>query len=204
MKASFIEKLQQGRKQTVVTYGTSLTCGAWVQQLADALQSINPEAVDVVNSGMGAMHSDWGVDNLKSRVLAYNPDAVFIEFSINDAFLPYAISIDKSRKNLEWMIDALTKRFPECEVTLMTMNIPLSEHFDQRPRFEEYYEVYRKVARERAIRLIDHYVAWKKILDGCPDNYHIYVPDGLHPSALGSARVTTPGIIASVMEEGGI
>ncbi|MEN6520022.1 MAG: SGNH/GDSL hydrolase family protein [Armatimonadota bacterium] len=201
MKASFIEKLQQGQAQTIVTYGTSLTCGAWVQQFADALESINPGAAHVINSGMGAMHSDWGADNFQNRVLAHNPDVIFIEFSINDAFVPYRISVDKCRRNLERMLDTLAKEFPECEAILMTMNIPLFEHFEQRPRFEEYYEVYRKVARERSFRLIDHLTVWTEILRNYPENYYLYVPDGIHPNALGSARVTTPGIIANVMGE---
>ncbi|MEN6370580.1 MAG: SGNH/GDSL hydrolase family protein [Armatimonadota bacterium] len=201
MKTSFIEKLQQGQKQTLVAYGTSLTCGAWVQQLTDALEPINPCAVHVINSGMGAMHSDWGVDNFRNRVLAHDPDAVFIEFSINDAFVPYRISADKSRKNLEWMLDTLAREHPACEAILMTMNIPLFEHAKQRPQIEEYYEVYREVARARSLRLIDHFVMWKKILDNYPDNYRLYVPDSIHPNALGSARVTTPGIIESIMGE---
>ena len=104
--AAFVQALAAGQPQTVVTYGTSLTAGgAWVAQLKQALDQRFPRLVTVINSGQGGMWSKWGVDNLDARVISKKPDAVFIEFAINDAFLKYETHPADARKNLETMID---------------------------------------------------------------------------------------------------
>jgi hypothetical protein len=51
-KSRLIDNLRSGNRQTVITYGTSLTAGgAWVQQLQAALDSSYPGKVKVINSG---------------------------------------------------------------------------------------------------------------------------------------------------------
>jgi hypothetical protein len=51
-----VTKLDAGEKQTVVTYGTSLTAGgAWVAQVREALSKKYPGRLTVINSGQGSM-----------------------------------------------------------------------------------------------------------------------------------------------------
>jgi acyl-CoA thioesterase I len=190
-----ILNLEAGKKQHIVTYGTSLTAGgAWVGQMKDQLDKKYPGLVTVTNSGQGGMWSQWGVDNLDARVLQKNPDAVFIEFAINDAFLPYKTTVEQCRKNLETMIDRIQKQNAACQVILMTMNPPVGVHREQRPKVEDYYQVYRDVAKERKLLLIDHYPVWKAILDKDKPTFDKYVPDGIHPGEEGCKMVITPGI----------
>ncbi len=89
-RPSFIRNLEAGRAQTIVTYGTSLTAGgAWPALLQGVLDRKYPGLATVINSGEGGQWSAWGVQNLEERVLQKNPDAVFIEFGINDAVLRF-------------------------------------------------------------------------------------------------------------------
>jgi alpha-L-rhamnosidase/acyl-CoA thioesterase-1 len=82
----FVARLAAGKPQVIVTYGTSLTAGgAWVEQLRQALAQRCPGRAQIVNSGGSGMFSKWGVDNLDARVIQKQPDAVFIEFAMNDA-----------------------------------------------------------------------------------------------------------------------
>lgn len=195
----FVAKLKSGNEQTVVTYGTSLTAGgAWVGQMRAALEKALPGKVRVINSGKGSMWSKWGVDNLEQRVLANKPDAVFIEFAINDAFLQYATSVEQARANLENMIERIKTQNAECEVILMTMNPPIAEHLQRRPKITEYYQMYREVARERHLLLIDHAPGWEKILSQGETAYRDLVPDGIHPNAKGAEQVITPGILRAI------
>ncbi len=195
----FIEKLQNGVKQHLVTYGTSLTEGGeWVNQLRIYFTQKYPGLVEVTNSGLSGMWSGWGVENLEERILKKNPDAVFIEFAINDAYLPYETTLAKCRANLENMIDRILKQHPKCQIILMTMNPPIREHLEIRPKIEDYYQVYRDVAKERKLLLIDHYPVWKAILDSDPKTFDAYVPDGIHPNELGSEKVTTPNILKTL------
>ena len=194
-----VTNLKAGQAQTVVTYGTSLTSGgAWVGQLAAALQAEWPGAINVVNSGAGGMWSRWGVENLDLRVIAKNPDTLFIEFGINDAYLPYKTSVKEARDNLHNMIDRVLAARSDTEIILMTMNPPIGNHLHARPAIEEYYEMYRQVAKARKLKLIDHYLNWEPILKKDPALFDDYVPDGIHPGARGCERVITPALLKAL------
>ena len=194
--ASFCDKLKAGIRQHIVAYGTSLTeDGAWVNQIRLTFDIKFPDLVTVTNSGKAGMWSTWGVENLNERVIVLNPDAVFIEFGINDACLPNETALEKARTNLETIIDRILSHNPNCQIILMTMNPPIKEHLDIRPAIDAYYQMYRDVAQARNLLLIDHYPIWKAILDKNIDNFIALVPDGIHPNAQGCEMVTTPTIL---------
>ena len=194
--AAFVTALAAKRPQTLVTYGTSLTAGgAWVKQLQQALDAQFPKLATVLNTGQGAMWSDWGVKNLDARVLAKKPDAVLIEFSINDAYLPYAMPPAVSRQNLETMITRIRAALPKCEIILMVMNPPIGVHLERRPKITDYEQVYRDVPKAQSLRLIDHAPAWQAVLKKGEADYLKLVPDGIHPNAAGCAAIITPALL---------
>jgi lysophospholipase L1-like esterase len=198
-RVGLLSRLQAGEKQTIVTYGTSLTAGgAWVQQLQAALDEKFPRLATVINSGEGGMWSKWGVEHLEERVIQKRPDVVFIEFGMNDAYLDYNTTVDDCRRNLTYMIDRILRARPGCQIILMTMNPPTGEHLLKRPRFKEYYDVYREIAKHRELLLIDHDVNWEKLLKEDEKTFRKYVPDGIHPDALGCEKVITPQILLSL------
>jgi acyl-CoA thioesterase-1 len=158
---SWVAGLRAGRPTRIMTYGTSLTAGgAWVDQLAAALHDEFGDAAEVVNVGAGAMWSQWGVENLSERVLSQSPDVVFIEFAMNDAFLPYDTSTEACRVNLCYMLDRVKAALPRCECVLQCMNVCVDEHSELRPNLAAYYQVYRAVAAERRLTLIDNEPLW--------------------------------------------
>lgn len=194
-----VANLKAGKPQTVVTYGTSLTSGgAWVKQLDAALKATWPGLVTVVNSGSGGMWSKWGVENLDNRVIAKKPDALLIEFAINDAYLPYKTSVAEARSNLNNMIDRVLAAKADTEIILMTMNPPIGSHLARRPAIDEYYEMYRHVATERKLKLIDHHANWEPILAKDRALFDKYVPDGIHPGAEGCEKVITPALLKAL------
>jgi len=198
-KSQLISNLDGGKPQTVVTYGTSLTAGGtWVSQMKEALNRHYAGKVTVINSGKGAMWSKWGVDNLDKRVIEKKPDTVLIEFAINDAYLPYKTSVKQARSNLEKMIERVLATNADCEIILMVMNPPVGVHLERRPEIAEYYQMYREVARERKLQLIDHYPQWEKVLNETPELFKKYVPDGIHPGAEGCKVVITPVILKAL------
>ena len=144
------------------------------------------------------MWSGWGVTNLDKRVIAKAPDAVLIEFAINDAFLQYTTSVEDCRRNLENMINRIQKARPACEIILMTMNPPVGVHLERRPKIEDYYAVYREVAKRRGLRLIDHEPNWQKVLKDGEAEFKKLVPDGIHPSALGCEKIILPELLRSL------
>jgi lysophospholipase L1-like esterase len=128
-------------------------------------------------------------------VLSRNPDTVFIEFGINDAYEPFHISVETCRSRLENMIDVILKHNPDCEIILLTTNAVAGKPAEVRPHLEDYYQVYRDVAKERSLLLVDMYPLWQKLLQDDRATYDRYVRDGLHPGALGCEKVITPAIL---------
>ena len=199
-----IKNLAAGKHQVLVTYGTSLTAGdggrAWVNAVNDSLNKKYNNNLTTVNAAKSAMWSGWGIQNLEDSVINKKPDAVLIEFSMNDAFLNYKTSPQLAKLNLNYMIDRIKLYNPQCEVILQVMNIPINTHADARPNILAYYQVYRQVAAEKKLLLIDHYPHWKKILDQGKDEYLKYVPDGIHPGIESAKNIIAPYVLQRLQE----
>ena len=208
--AAFIQRLQAGEKITIVTMGTSLTGGQWRWpdvMMGDWLDREFTGQIALFNEGVGASASSVGPGNNDAlsglgklpAVLAHKPDVVFIEFSINDAYLPYKITPDDSKKNLNTIIDRILAADPKTEIILQTMNSVKDkpEHgadgaASQRPKLADYVEGYRQVAKARGLRLVDHYPHWLKLMQENPAEFDRLVPDGVHPQVNGYCDVLLP------------
>lgn len=195
-RSETIRNLKKGIPQKIVTYGTSLTkdC-AWPEQLTKILQARYGSLATIVNKGKGATTSSWAVRNLEERVLREKPDCVFIEFAVNDAYLPEKKTPELCRDNLNKMIDNIKKSNSACEIILMTMNPSIGKNGAARPNLEKYYQIYRDTASVRGLILIDNYPNWHKLLKEDPETFERYVPDGLHPASAGCEKIILPEIL---------
>jgi lysophospholipase L1-like esterase len=207
--SQLIRNLRAGNSQTVVAYGTSLTFGEWPDQLATWLDSEFAAPAQVINSGIPGMSSQSTIPardaqvRLNALVLSHNPDTVFLEFAVNDALLDRNISLQQSRDNLNTIIDRILADDPGREIILMTMN-PAWDPPGQfpagsfRPNLAEYYQVYRDVAADRGLLLIDHYANWVRLRDADQALFEQYIPDGVHPTGVALLDVVTPEIIRAL------
>lgn len=209
--SQLVDNLKAGKNQTVVVYGTSLTHGGeWTKALKSWLETVNPAAkVTFVNSGQSGKNSIVGLQKLDEAVIAKKPDTVLIEFAVNDAGRregkPVAVTQEQSGKNLGEMIDRIKKALPGTEIIIQTMNpawdAPNGNRSGSiRPELASYYEVYRKVAAERGLKLIDHNRNWEKIRSENEEQFKTYVADGVHPTKEGSVKVTFPELKKALEE----
>jgi acyl-CoA thioesterase-1 len=203
-QTQLIKNLRAGKKQTLVVYGTSLTAGeggrAWVDSVNAGLNKKYGNNLTVINAAKSAMWSGWGVQHLDDSVISKKPDAVLIEFGMNDAYLPYKTSVALARLNLNYMIDRIRLYNPGCEVILQVMNIAINKHAEARPNLFAYYQVYREVAKQKGILLIDHYPHWQQILNQGEGVYLKYVPDGIHPSVQSTKAIIAPYVLQKLVE----
>ena len=201
--AAFVSALAVGQHRIIVVYGTSLTAdGAWVSQMGSWLTAKYPGLFTVVNSGLSGKNSAEGLARLQTKVLNHNPDTVFIEFAMNDAFLytdgTPPLSVSQARQNLETMIQAIQQQNPQSEIILQTMNMVWNsptgsnQSASLRPNLAAYYQMYREVAAARGLMLIDHQPNWVALQNETASTYQSYVPDGVHPTATGCSKVTLP------------
>jgi lysophospholipase L1-like esterase len=212
--ARFIAALRAARKVTLATMGTSLTGGTWRWpdvMMNDWLNQEWPGQVTLFNEGVGASASSMGFNGDMTTsglgkldaVIAHKPDVVFIEFGTNDAFLPYKISIEDSKINLNAMIDRILAANPATEIILQTMNSCMDQpqpgggrHATDRPQVAAYFEGYREVARARGLLLVDHYRNWLQIMTNDLPRFDRLVPDRIHPQAEGYQQVLLPELKA--------
>jgi hypothetical protein len=200
--ARFVQRLASGTPQRIVLYGTSLTAtGAWVAHLQAAVQSAYPGLATWVNSGGSGKASGWGLTNLQTKVLDHQPDAVFIEFSMNDAAAALNVSRAQALANLDAMVDAILASRPDCDITLQLMNpadFQPGDTFSPRPELELYQQDCRDYATANRLQFIDHMPAWQALLDQGSAAYRVEVPDGVHPTATGLARFMTPVLLQAL------
>ena len=122
--ARFVDALKEGRNQTIVCYGTSLTVQSseWVGGLRSALEARWPGKATVINSGLSGKNSATGLANVQDKVVSKNPDAVLIEFSMNDAAdslntgKTAAQALADAESNLKAIIAAVTNANPSCAI----------------------------------------------------------------------------------------
>ncbi len=194
----FFESLQEGKKQTVVLYGTSLTAGGeWAKAVKSWFDVTYPGLVHVVNSAGPGQNSDWGLKNLKPRLLDHQPDLVFIEFSYNDASDKFRMPVERGMQNLDAMVKAIEGANPRGTIVLQVMNIGWdapngNRSQSTRPQLEAFNDNYRTYARLHSMMLLDHYPNWRKLKETEPQVFQSYLPDGTHPNATGSLKVTWP------------
>ena len=196
-ESALLTKVRAGDDVKVVLLGTSLTAnGTWPGSLQSWLsaESPGPGTVTVVNRAVSGKASDHGLATQTPLALTDNPDAVFIEFSMNDAATTLNITLQQAEDNLNAMIDAFKAQNPNVIVILQTMNnvaadtAPLSP----RPDLAAYYQIYRDVAAARGAILIDHYPNWLDLFTNNLATWNSYMTDPVHPNALGQDTVLVP------------
>lgn len=210
--AAILSRLDRGESLTISAIGTSLTaadCSTWFGQMGAWLNTKYPGKVTLDNeaiSGSASSHTPWyssdcsGLGVQLPAALKHNPDAIFIEFAINDASVDVGISPELSKQNLQTMINQINawaaQQNKTVDIVIQTMsNDPLS---GLRPNLVTYEEGYRQVAKANGLLLIDHYPTWVNLYNNDPATWLNYVPDHVHPGPLGTQNIILPEIQQSL------
>jgi lysophospholipase L1-like esterase len=183
---------ETGKPARIVAFGTSLTASnAWPDGLAAALGACLGHPVAVIRVARNGAGSDWALTQL-DRVVAARPDAVLIEFAVNDADILDGIPVAASRARHAAILDALAARLPEARLVLMTMN-PVTGPVRrlQRPFLADYEAMLRGLAAGTGAALADLAPRWRAAFAADPA---LAPPDGLHPGDAATAAVTVPAL----------
>ena len=127
----FKSLLEDGEEATIVFYGDSIATGAnssgvigvepfapgWTQMFADALSARYPQAViNTVNTAVGGMKTQWGVDNVKERCTQYDPDLAVICFGANDPDMTADVCYAKMKE----LVEKVKADCPDAEIMLVS------------------------------------------------------------------------------------
>lgn len=173
----------------VVAFGTSLTAAEqWQNEVAARLADC--AEVSIATIAQAGANSDWAVTALP-QVVAARPEIVLVEFSANDASLLHGVAAETSRANTAAIIEAVEAA--GARPVLMTMNPAHGLRALSRPWLGDYYELYRDIARERGVALIDLAPIWQARSDLADA-----IPDGVHPTDAAARDVVAPAVAAAL------
>ncbi len=181
-----VEKLKNGTPVRIVALGDSLTYGWMVPKgyldfLEDMLVEKHPECrVKIINRGIPGDTARGGLHRLDRHVLGENPDLVFVQFALNDAFTGCAP--DQYSRHLAAIVDRIRSASP-AEVLLLTSIAPGNGHDDLQA--EEFYARIERVAAGKTVPVARVHAWWKqRIAEGVPHE-HILQADQVHPTVEG-------------------
>ena len=181
------KKLEEGGDVTVCFLGGSITQGSlsstpetcYAYRTYDWIRGRFPKAkVKYVNAGIGGTTSVFGAARAEKDVLAYDPDLVVVEFSVNDECTDYFL------ESYEGLIRKLlySKSAPAV--------VCLFNFFYENGKTAE--RLHSKVARHYGIPAASMQGAiYQDILNGKIEDISLLSPDGLHPNDTGHEVVSS-------------
>lgn len=161
----------KSRRINIVFHGHSVPAGYWDNHEVHTLESYPnlflkalkrhyPYAVvNVIVTAIGGENSVSGAKRFEAEVLPHQPDVIFIDYALNDRFLP----LDKTREALEKMIRAAQAR--NIKVILVTpspdQRIDIA---DPSNPLDPYAAQIRELAAQYHTGLADPYIDFQKVV----------------------------------------
>lgn len=111
---NFFSKIKQGGEVKVAYFGGSITAAnGWRVYTREWLSERFPNSkFTEIDAAIGGTGSDLGVYRLARDVLQYQPDLMFVEFSVNDG----GATPENIWKAMEGIVRQTWSRLPHCEI----------------------------------------------------------------------------------------
>ena len=181
-----IDKLITGIPVTIVALGDSLTQGWMVSKgyldfLKEMLHTKFPNGrFKLINSGIPGDTADSGLYRFKWDVLHYNPDCVFIQYAINDAFSGF--TEQQFNNYIKEMIDKIKDK-GDTDIVLITSGY-IGDN-DDNLHVEGYYHQLELLGQEYGIPVAQTHEHWKKEIRNGTLFRSLVQHDYVHPTEEG-------------------
>ena len=158
-----IHKLSNGTPITIVALGDSLTQGwmvsmGYVDFLKEMLHAKFPKSrFSLVNSGIPGDTADSGLYRMKWDVLRHNPDCVFIQYALNDAFSGF--TEQQFKRSVKGIINTIREN-GDADIVLITSGY-IGDNEDNR-NVEGYYRQLELLGKAYSIPVVLTHEYWKK------------------------------------------
>ncbi len=191
---SKLKRIISEKKQINVVYlGGSITEGAgvkkpelrWASKIHSWFQEQYPEIEwKEYNAGIGGTNSEFGVFRLKSDVLVYEPDVVFVEFAVNDK----GAAEDQSLNAMEGIVRGILKSNLQCQIIfVLTATDDMLTEFYDKGQLPGSVLMHERVASHYHIPAINVGMALHKRICEEAVGSEIYLADTVHPNEKGYA-----------------
>ncbi len=172
----------------------------WVEQIGEVLNAEYKGHLTVFNRGGSGRNSQWGANNFADSVLSVKPDALIIEFSVNDAVTRFDISPEQSMKNTDYMIRKVREQNPQSR------SHPVGGLYastgKMRRRSTESAILHRRVSYPGGqIPPADHrfHPIWNEIIEKKGEKgFRNFLHDGVHSTKRGALEMIAPNVIEAL------
>ncbi len=175
-----VRKTQNNATKRIVFFGDSLTAGYGLEDVEDAYPGIIQHKIDslglaytVVNSGVSGETTAGGKNRI-DWVLNQKPTVFILELGANDGLR--GVPLTETKKNLQFIIDAVQKKYPSTKIVLAGMQIPPNMGQDYT---QEFKNIFPDLAKKNNIALVPFLL---KDVGGIPE---LNQGDGIHPTKKG-------------------
>ncbi len=181
-----IEKLKKGKPVTIVALGDSLTYGWMVDKgFIKCIEEMLLEKYKnckliIINKGIPGDTAFGGITRLKHDVFDYNPDLVFVQFALNDAFSGYMP--EQYRKNIQLIIDQINDN-TSAEIVLITSVRLIDSSSNLRAKV--FYDILDSLASKNRLPIAKVHEYWEKKMDDGLQIKFLIQGDGVHPNSSG-------------------
>lgn len=166
--------------KTILFFGDSLTAGYGLDDMNDAFPALIQGTLDsldlnytVINSGLSGETTAGGRSRL-DWVLNQKIDVFVLELGANDGLR--GIPLTETKENLQAIIDAVQKKYPEASIVLVGMQIPPNMGQDYTTEFRT---IFPELAEKNELPLVPFLL---KGVGGIPE---LNQEDGIHPTEEG-------------------
>ena len=180
---TIFEKANRGETLTIGFIGGSITQGchsskpeyAYAYRVYEWLQQKFPDAdLTYVNAGIGGTTSHFGTARVKEDLLVYQPDLVFLDFTVNDDATDF---FEETYEGVARQI-LLSEKAPAL--------VPVCHIYYQNGMNAE--RVHAKICRHYKLPVVSMRPLYQRLLDGELEMNEI-TTDGLHPNDYGHKLV---------------
>ena len=161
-----ILKLKSGVDTTLVALGDSLTQGWMVRKgyidfLEEMLRETFPESrFLIINSGIPGDTAEGGRHRLRRDVLDFNPDCVFVQFALNDAFCGYSAA--QFKQCIQRIIQEIRD---DCDAEIVLITSVYVGNIRETDFAAEYYRQLEILGEENGLPVARVHDYWKKRID---------------------------------------
>lgn len=181
-----IRKLSSGETTIIVALGDSLTQGwmvhkGYIDYFREMIKKTYPMCrLTLIGRGVPGDTAFGGLHRLRRDVLNHNPDCVFVQFALNDAFMGY--SPQQFRSCIEEIIEEIEA---DCDAEIVLITSSFLEDENEYNYVKRYYDQLEELACKYRLPIsrTDHY--WKRAIDNGVDFGTLVQYDLVHPTAEG-------------------
>ncbi|WP_317128021.1 arylesterase [Mariniflexile fucanivorans] len=175
-----IETTQKSSSKKIVFFGDSLTAGYGLDDVNDAFPGIIQRKIDsleldysIVNSGVSGETTSGGKNRI-DWVLNEKPSIFILELGANDGLR--GVPLKQSKENLQAIIDAVKKKYPDTKIVLAGMQLPPNMGQTYTTEFKN---IFPELAKKNDVQLIPF------LLEDVGGVSALNQSDGIHPTKEG-------------------